>query len=129
MPRRHLITGSSGQKQPEHAVHRSIPTLEDYQLPIHLYPGPQPADKAICENGSTSFIWNGSGYTGLQWQVSTNGGSTWTDIPLLDPQYLGAGTNQLSIVTAPVSLNGNKYRLALYRSLYNSLSECCNTYS
>jgi PKD repeat protein len=73
----------------------------------------QPANTAICENANTSFIGNGSGYTGMKWQVSTNGGGSWTDISLSDPQYLGAGTNQLSILNTPVSLNGNKYSLAL----------------
>ncbi|TAL71179.1 MAG: PKD domain-containing protein, partial [Bacteroidetes bacterium] len=53
------------------------------------------------------------GYTGLQWQVSTNGGGTWSDISVGDPQYLGVITNQLSMVNAPVTLNGNQYRLAI----------------
>ena len=38
------------------------------------------AAKAVCENGDVSFLANGSGYISLQWQVSTNGGTTWTNI-------------------------------------------------
>ncbi len=76
----------------------------------------QPVDKAICENGETSFIGNGSGYTSMQWQVSADAGATWSDIAIGDPQYLGAVTNQLSVLNAPVTLNGNKYRLALIGS-------------
>ena len=70
----------------------------------------------ICENGSTSFLGFGSGYTGLKWQVSTDGGSSWSDISNIDPQYSGASTNQLSIVNAPVTLNGNQYHLSLIGS-------------
>ena len=70
----------------------------------------QPSAKAICENGNTSFLGNGTGYTGLQWQVFTGG--AWTDITD-DATYVGSGTNQLSILNAQVTLNGNQYRLGL----------------
>ena len=70
---------------------------------------PQP--RTICENSSTTFIANGTGYTSLQWQVNT--GSAWTDITD-DATYLGAITQQLAIMNAPVSMNGYRYRLALY---------------
>ena len=76
----------------------------------------QPAAKEICENGTTSFLAIGSGYSGLQWQVSTDNGSSWSDIGLLDTQYLGAGSNQLTVLNAPVSLNNNQYRLGLIGS-------------
>ena len=79
-------------------------------------PGLPSAPKVICENGSTSFLGNGSGYIGLKWQVSTDGGGSWSDISNIDPLYLGASTNQLSIVNAPVTLNGNQYHLSLIGS-------------
>ncbi len=72
----------------------------------------QPLAKEICEDASTSFIANGSGYVTLKWQVSTNGGTTWTDISD-DATYVGSVTNQLSIANAPVTFNGYRYRLAL----------------
>lgn len=81
----------------------------------------QPVVKAICENGSTSFLANGTGYLNLQWQVSTNGGTSWADITD-DATYVGSVTNQLSIVNSPVSLSGNMYRLAL-------IGSCATTYT
>jgi hypothetical protein len=72
----------------------------------------QPSATPICENGSTSFLGNGSNYIGLQWQVSTNGGGTFTNITD-DAMYVGSVTNQLSIMNAPVTINTYQYRLGL----------------
>jgi len=79
----------------------------------------QPQPRTICENSSTNFIANGEGYTSLQWQLNT--GSGWTDISD-DATYLGATTQQLSIMNVPVSMNGYRYRLALS-------TICSTTYS
>ncbi len=38
----------------------------------------QPVARIICENGSTSFLGNGTGYTSLQWQVFSGG--IWTNL-------------------------------------------------
>jgi PKD repeat protein len=72
--------------------------------------GLQPSDKHICENGSTTFIGNGVGYVSLQWQVFSGG--IWNDISD-DATYSGTATNQLTVTNAPVTLNGNQYRLGL----------------
>ncbi len=45
----------------------------------------------------------------LQWQVSTNGGSTWTDLTNTSPSS-GVRTATLSIAEAPFALNGHQYR-------------------
>jgi|GEM_PF-675330 len=70
----------------------------------------QPAPRTICENGSTSIMGNGTGYTTLQWQVYQGG--LWIDLTD-NATYIGTNTQQLAIVNAPSSLNGNQYRLAL----------------
>jgi len=72
--------------------------------------GLQPVAKAVCENGTVTFLGNGSGYTDLQWQVFSGG--SWTNITD-DATYDGSITNQLTIINAPVTLNGNQYRLGL----------------
>jgi PKD repeat protein len=69
-----------------------------------------PTAKVICENGSTTFTANGTGYVTLQWQVFSGG--TWNDIAD-GANYSGTATNQLTVENAPVSLNGNQYRLGL----------------
>ncbi|MFZ2339142.1 MAG: PKD-like domain-containing protein [Bacteroidales bacterium] len=71
----------------------------------------QPQPGTICENTSTTFMANGTGYTSLHWQVNTGAG--WTDITD-DATYLGAITQQLAILNAPVSMNGYRFRLALH---------------
>jgi len=79
----------------------------------------QPVSRAICENGSTSFLANGAGYTTLQWQVYQ--GSVWID--LTDNEtYVGTNTQQLAILNASSSLNGNQYRLALITGCTTVLS-------
>jgi hypothetical protein len=79
----------------------------------------QPAPGITCANGSVSFLGNGTGYNSLQWQVFAGG--VWTNLAD-DATYIGSGTQQLSIINAPVSLNGNQYRLAL-------ISACTTTYT
>ncbi len=65
----------------------------------------QPKDKLVSAGGSTTFTVAATG-TGLtyQWQVSTNGGSSWSDSP--------ADGNKTAALTIPVtsSRNGYKYR-------------------
>ena len=40
----------------------------------------QPKDSTICEGGNVCFSATASGALSLQWQVSTDGGTTWKDI-------------------------------------------------
>jgi PKD repeat protein len=79
----------------------------------------QPVARTICENGSTSFLGNGTGYTSLQWQVFSGG--VWTNLTD-NATYIGTNTQQLAIMNAPVALNTNQYRLAL-------ITGCATTYS
>jgi len=55
----------------------------------------------------------------MQWQVF-NGG-VWTNLSD-NATYVGTGTNQLTILNAPVTFNGNQYRLGL-------IAVCTTTYS
>jgi subtilisin-like proprotein convertase family protein len=67
----------------------------------------QPANRTACQNGSVTFTAAATGtITTTQWQVSTNGGTTWTDIP-------GATTTTLTLTNVQPSQNGYRYRLAL----------------
>jgi VCBS repeat-containing protein len=64
-----------------------------------------PATQTVCAGGTATFTAaatsNASDHT-VQWQVSTNGGGTWTDI-------VGATTTTLSFTTATTD-NGKQYR-------------------
>jgi len=67
----------------------------------------QPANRTACQNGSVTFTAAATGtITSTQWQVSTNGGTTWTDIG-------GATTTTLTLTNVQPSQNGYRYRLVL----------------
>ena len=65
----------------------------------------QPINTTVCATQNASFTSTAAG-SAYQWQVSTDGGATFTDIA-------GANTTNLSIPSVAVSLNGNKYRLSV----------------
>ncbi len=70
----------------------------------------QPVNKTTCASTSTSFsiTATGAGLT-YQWQVSTNNGVTYTDIPVGAP-YGGTTTATLTINPVTVAMNGFRYR-------------------
>lgn len=69
-----------------------------------------PANQVICLNGNASFTSNitGTGANG-QWQVSTNGGGSWTDISN-GGVYSNATTNTLNLTGVTSAMNGYQYR-------------------
>ena len=67
----------------------------------------QPQNRTACQNGSVTFTAAATGtITTTQWQVSTNGGTTWTAIA-------GATTTSLTLTNVQPSQNGYRYRLVL----------------
>ena len=88
------------------------PTLSGFAiLTVNTFPSiiTQPDPKEICENGVTAFISNATG-TGISYQWQEDSGSGFTN--LIDGGvYNGATTTTLTISNAPVSLDGNSYRL------------------
>lgn len=69
-----------------------------------------PSNSTICEGTGTSFTASASG-SGLnyQWEVSTNGGSTWSNV-VNGPNYSGATTPTLTLINTPPTFNNNRYR-------------------
>lgn len=67
----------------------------------------QPSNSTVCEGGNTSFTAGGAG-GGLtyQWQLSTNGGSSWADIS-------GATNATYNLVGATFAMNNNQYRCVI----------------
>src|SRR5205807_373622 len=65
----------------------------------------QPVDQAVTAGQTASFSAAASGTPTptVQWQVSTNGGSSYSDIS-------GATSTTLNVSTTDTSLNGRKYR-------------------
>jgi hypothetical protein len=66
----------------------------------------QPSNVTLCEGGTANFNANATDALNIayQWQVSTNGGTTYTSVS-------GATTNALTLNSVASSQNGNLYRL------------------
>jgi hypothetical protein len=71
----------------------------------------QPAAQTIAPAGTAVFTVTVTGTPAptLQWQVSTNGGSSWTNLTNTSP-YSGVTTSTLTITGAGAGLNTNQYR-------------------
>ncbi len=68
----------------------------------------QPVNAAICSGSNATFTVTGSSTETInyQWQLSTNGGSTWTNIP-------GANASSYTVTGGLVAMNGNQYQVLL----------------
>ena len=80
------------------------------------------ANKAICVGTNTTFssVVTGGANTVLQWQVSTDGGATYTNLAN-GGVYSGATTNTLTITGATTMMNNYLYRLSV------SAAPCAST--
>lgn len=69
-----------------------------------------PSNQTICEGTGTSFTASASG-SGLmyQWEVSTNGGGTWSNV-VNNANYAGATTPTLTLTNVPPAFNNYRYR-------------------
>jgi Secretion system C-terminal sorting domain len=78
-----------------------------------------PAAATICATGTTSFSIAVAGTSPTyQWQVSTNGGTTWTNITN-SGIYSGATTTTLTLTGVIPAMNGY-----LYRAVVNGTAAC-----
>lgn len=71
----------------------------------------QPVSASYCGTGAASFTVVGSGYSTLQWQVSANGTSGWTNLSN-SGDYSGVTTSTLSVANR-TSHDGEYYRVIL----------------
>ena len=69
----------------------------------------QPANQTVCEGSSASFSITSATATIFQWQLSTDGGVTYNNVPAAAP-YSGTTTASLSISAATLAMNNNRYR-------------------
>ncbi len=69
-----------------------------------------PSDTIVCANTNAYFKSSGTGSSlTYQWQVSTDGGTTFNDITN-GAVYAGATTDSLSLISLPSSMHNNRYR-------------------
>jgi len=69
----------------------------------------QPAASTVCAGANTTYTVAHSGGTSFQWQVSTNGGTNWTNVTN-GGVYSNATTATLTITGTTSTLNSNIYR-------------------
>jgi gliding motility-associated-like protein len=77
-----------------------------------------PADQTEATGATATFtvtVTAGSGTTNYQWQVSTNGGSTWTNVSNAGV-YTGATTSTLTITGVTSTMNEYRYRVQISQS-------------
>ncbi len=73
----------------------------------------QPAASSICANSTTFFSVTATGSSvTYQWQVSTNGGASFTNLSNIAP-YAAVTTSTLTISAAPATLNAYQYRCVI----------------
>ncbi|MBZ0098684.1 MAG: hypothetical protein K8F30_06345, partial [Taibaiella sp.] len=73
-----------------------------------------PLDATICDGGSTNFSCaaTGAGQLSYQWQISTDGGTNWTNV-IDGGIYSGSATTTLNITGATVSTSGYRFRCSV----------------
>ncbi|MEP2668789.1 MAG: PKD domain-containing protein [Cyclobacteriaceae bacterium] len=88
----------------------------------------QPTNKSSCPNGSVTFnvTANGTGTISYQWQVSTNGGSTYTDLTNTGI-FSGVFTNSLTMNGVTPSYDNYKFRVRVTSSCGGSVNSSAAT--
>lgn len=71
----------------------------------------QPTSQTVAWTAKNITFTTGSSYSGstFQWQLSTNGGATWSNVS-------GATSTTLTLATVSMSMNGYQYRAAITNS-------------
>ena len=75
----------------------------------------QPQNQVTCNTQNATFTFTGTPSTSYQWQVSTNGGSTWANLTN-SALYSGTATITLQITGATTPMNNYQYRVLLNRT-------------
>jgi hypothetical protein len=69
----------------------------------------QPGNQLACPDGNVNFSMSATSAATYKWQVSTNGGTSFSDITN-NAIYSGSTTNTLTLTTLPSSYAGYQYR-------------------
>ncbi len=81
--------------------------------PLTVLPAPAITSDAIstaaCVNAAASFSVTATNASSYQWQLSTNSGGNWSNVPASTP-YSGTTSPTLSISSADANMNGYQYR-------------------
>ena len=82
--------------------------------PIVITTQPQATGTCELENSSITIVDNGGGMS-YQWQISTDGGSNWSNLSN-NANHSGVTSATLNLLAVTNSMNGNKYRVLLTKT-------------
>ena len=88
----------------------------------------QPADQSVLAGGAVDFVVIASGHPGIafQWQQSTDGGTTWTN--LTDgPAITGTQTSVLSLSAVDLAMSGRQFRCVASNSVAAGVASAAAT--
>lgn len=94
----------------------TLPSALNLQTQAQVVRDPQ-GNAPVCPSGSARFTASALGYPAptVQWQVSTNNGTTYTNVP-------GATSDTLALNSLAIGMNGNLYRAVYTNSFGTSTS-------
>jgi hypothetical protein len=81
----------------------------------------QPASATVSDGQTAQFAAGAFGATSYAWQISIDGGASWSPVPNAPP-YSGVSTPTLTIAGATIGLTNNQYRLIAGNSSGNAQS-------
>ena len=83
----------------------------------------QPQNRITCEGQSVTFSISSNNVTGYQWQLSTDGGTNWSNIAD-NATYSGSATNSVTVSNVLRPMVGYQYRVYLIKT-----GNTCGLYS
>ncbi|MDO6595684.1 T9SS type A sorting domain-containing protein [Oceanihabitans sp. 2_MG-2023] len=95
---------SSGVVGPYTVTISNLPVITD-----------QPDNINVTNGSNATFTATATGATSYQWEVSTDGGTSWTNT--------GTNANTLTVLSASISMHGYVYRITATNSCGDSLSD------
>jgi hypothetical protein len=100
----------------------TTPDIGAFQTPTHLIVTVKPADQTVSAGQKATFTASArSGKVSVQWQVSTNGGKTWSNVPGATSKTVttvsGVATTTTTLtLTTTAAMSGRRYRVAFTTS-------------
>ena len=86
----------------------------------------QPNDQTVFVNNNATFSTTSTDADTYQWQVSTNGGVSFSDI-INGTYYAGTQTPTLTVLTVGQKMSGNRYRVLSSNSAYSCAPVASNS--
>ena len=104
-----VTSATDGYTTPNDLNNNGTPDFQEAGLPSAITSQPSDIEVTLGDNAVFSVSGNATYY---KWQVSTDDGSSWSDL-MDDAQYSGTQTNTLTVIEARGRVESNLYRVIL----------------